>query len=389
MSNKSVEIYGAMDIEEVLIQSPIGVAILDTQTGRRLFVNDALVKLFHAADQEELLNRNIAETWVRKEDLEAAFAVFKSGQNLVNKESERFRLDGERCWILTNSQPITYNGHSAGIVWHQDITEQKKAQLTLRQERDTAKELARHADDANRAKSSFLSQMSHELRTPLNAIIGFSQLMAQKAPSPNRIEEYSKDIFDSGNHLLGILNNVLEISKIQAEKIELDIVEVELRKLIEDAVRMVRTEALKKKININVSVDDFVVDVDIYALSRAVVNLLSNAIKYSSVGSQIWIIGQTDIEKRQAKIVVRDEGIGIDPDVIGKIHEPFQQSENTYIRKNEGIGLGLAIVDGIMTLHGGSLKIDSEVNVGTTATLSIPFQQNASLICDENTQNAP
>lgn len=242
----------------------------------------------------------------------------------------------------------------------------------LRHERDRAKDLAQEADDANRAKSNFLSHMSHELRTPLNAIIGFSQLLQMKDVTSSQIEDYSRDILGSGRHLLSVLNEILELSKIEAERVDLDVERVSAARIFDDALKLMKPQILEKSITVERNIDRVEFDGDAFAMQRVLANLLSNAVKFSDEEGRIRVEAHYDETGRSAELLVIDEGCGIDNEALETILEPFRQEDDHYVSTAGGIGLGLAIVDGIVKLHGGTVSIESEKNKGTTVTVSLP-----------------
>ena len=231
------------------------------------------------------------------------------------------------------------------------------------------------ADDANRAKSEFLAGMSHELRTPLNAILGFSEIIKDELFGPvgqHQYADYANDVHKSGQHLLDLINDVLDLSKIQAGKVELREVEVDLSRLVRDAISLTRERA--RKAGVSLSFDESasgpVVLADRRLLTQILLNLLSNAIKFTTFGGTVT--ARTFSDARGIGFAVEDTGIGMAPDDIVKAMSPYGQIDSKVARKHQGTGLGLPISLSLAALHGGNLAIDSKVGRGTTITLALP-----------------
>jgi PAS domain S-box-containing protein len=232
------------------------------------------------------------------------------------------------------------------------------------------------AELANRAKSDFLAMMSHELRTPLNAIIGFSEIMQSQMVGPlgsERYVEYSRDINRSGNHLLNIVNDVLDIARIEAGRMELNESRVDLAALIESCVAMIGPRAEAGRLDIAVEVEAGLpgVRADRRVLKQILVNLLSNAVKFTEPGGAVRVGARRDPDGGVAAYVA-DTGIGMRPEDIGVALKPFAQVDNKLARRYEGTGLGLPLVKSYTEMHGGWLSIDSTPGAGTTVTVHLP-----------------
>lgn len=233
------------------------------------------------------------------------------------------------------------------------------------------------AEAANRAKSEFLANMSHELRTPLNAIIGFSELMANGFFGPlgsERYTEYSRDINSSGSYLLGVINDILDMSKIEAGHFNVDREDVDLCPLVTEAVRVVALQAEAKAITIDTKMaDSLALHADKRAVKQIALNLLSNAVKFTGEGGRISVrarpVGNTVL------ISIEDNGCGIPREALKKLGRPFEQVQNQMSKNHTGSGLGLAISRSLAELHGGTLKIRSSEGSGTVVTVRLPLAQ--------------
>ncbi len=246
---------------------------------------------------------------------------------------------------------------------------------TLTEELAAARHARRKAIDTARARKNFLASTSHELRTPLNAILGFSEVLAKEMYGPlqnERYREYAQLIHSSGTHVLSLVNDLLDLSKLDAGKLELRVEPVEILKIIIDCVRCVEVQSTRDQIGISVRVYDGVDRLcgDNKRLHQMLLNLLSNALKFTPVGGDISI----DVFRRGPDIAisVSDSGIGIKAEDIPKVLEPFGQIESELSRRHQGTGLGLPLTKELAELHGGSLTMESNVDVGTTVTITLP-----------------
>ncbi|MBL8808320.1 MAG: MASE1 domain-containing protein [Rhodospirillales bacterium] len=231
----------------------------------------------------------------------------------------------------------------------------------------------RSAEDANRVKSMFLATASHELRTPLNTIIGLASLLAEpRAHPPEKAQGYARDIERSGEHLLALIDDLLDLSKIEAGRIDLRESDVNLGDVVQHAVAFVAGEARRRKIEIAVPTGPVLLArADRKALLQILLNLLSNAVKYTHEGGNITVETRQDAAG-SASVAVIDNGAGIEPDALARIFTPFERGRTRAARDVPGTGLGLAIALGLARLHDGTLDIESVVAHGTRATLRLP-----------------
>jgi two-component system cell cycle sensor histidine kinase PleC len=267
------------------------------------------------------------------------------------------------------------------------VTDLKKSRQTLEVQTQQLADLAEryleqkaHAESANRAKSEFLANMSHELRTPLNAIIGFAEVMQSGlfgALGSEKYAEYCRDIRSSGQYLLAVVSDILDMSRIEAGRVRLAKREVPVAAAVEQALRLVAERARAKELAFTVDgVDGATVPADERALQQILVNLLDNAVKFTPQGGRIAV--RTRLAGDAVNIYVEDAGIGIPKDALSKLGRPFEQAETEFSKSHKGSGLGLAIARSLSELHGGSLRIRSQQGLGTVVMVHLPRHAAAS-----------
>ena len=256
----------------------------------------------------------------------------------------------------------------------------EKLEISRKQQEVLARkyELAKiRAEAANHAKSEFLANMSHELRTPLNAINGFSEIMSSEMFGPlghARYKEYAADILGSGQHLLSLINDILDMSKIEAGKMTLRFDQVALDEVVEDTLRLVRQRVDKAGLKVRQHLPALPeIEADFRALKQILLNLLTNAVKFTPQGGTITI--SAALTDANVHITVTDTGIGIDDKDLERLARPFEQIENQFSKTREGTGLGLALTKSLIGMHHGRMEIASKVGEGTTVTVSLPLHQ--------------
>ena len=279
--------------------------------------------------------------------------------------------DGTEYQIADSAAPIR-NDHGSiiGVVLvFRDITEDYALHETLLKAK-------KEAEYANQAKTEFMANMSHELRTPLNSIIGFSEaLTAGKLGMRCDLQcnDYLTCIQTSGNHLFKLVNDLLDVSKIDIGEMKLSETRIDVGETIQASISMVKERAMKELTSLSVDVAEDMpgLHADPTRVKQVVLNLLTNAIKFTPEKGRVSVSACLD-DQRAIHIKVEDNGIGIAPEDIPKVLEPFQQVEDVMTRSHDGAGLGLPLAKSLMELHGGTLTINSEVDQGTTVTLRFP-----------------
>jgi signal transduction histidine kinase len=237
-------------------------------------------------------------------------------------------------------------------------------------------EKSRQLETASRHKSEFLANMSHELRTPLNAIIGFSEVLVDRmfGELNEKQDEYLKDIYASGQHLLSLINDILDLSKIEAGRMELELADFDLPSAIDNALILVRERATRRGITLGRSIDERLgmIHGDERKVKQVLLNLLSNALKFTPEGGQIDI--RAGLRDDVAEMSVLDTGVGIAPEDQEAVFEEFRQVGGAE-KKAEGTGLGLALSRKFIELHGGRIWVQSQVGVGSTFTVTLPVRR--------------
>jgi two-component system cell cycle sensor histidine kinase PleC len=261
------------------------------------------------------------------------------------------------------------------------VADLRSSQTRLAELAEKYAEEKTRAEEANQAKSKFLANMSHELRTPLNAIIGFSEIMESGMFGPLGAEkygEYCSDIRASGQYLLDVINDVLDMSKIEAGRIRLDFEELDLDRILADAMRVVSARAQDKRLSVKSRIaEGLTLHADRRALKQIMLNLLSNAVKFTPDGGIITVRGRRCHE--DAVFCILDTGIGIAKDALVRLGRPFEQVENQHTRSHQGSGLGLAIAKSLVELHGGNIQIRSAPGRGTIVRVRLPVEPNCPL----------
>jgi two-component system cell cycle sensor histidine kinase PleC len=261
------------------------------------------------------------------------------------------------------------------------VIDLKLSQATLEQQALELVDLAQkysdeknRAEEANQSKSKFLANMSHELRTPLNAIIGFSEIMGSGmfgTLGSEKYQEYCHDILNSGHYLLEVINDILDMSKIEAGRMKLDLETLDLSKTLAESLRVVSGRAQDKHLVLDAKIEtDIPVVADRRAVKQILINLLSNAVKFTPDGGKVVV--RSRVLHDRIVLMIADTGIGIAPQSLRRLGKPFEQVEGQLTKTYQGSGLGLAIAKSLTTLHGGSMRLRSKLGTGTVVCVALP-----------------
>jgi len=358
--------------------------------GKLLFVNEQACQAL-GYTREEIQTKTIfdidpnlpRQTWPRH------WQALKDSGSLTFESRYRTK-DGRVIPMDVTANYVEFDGEAYSCDFARDITDRKGAERELRVAKEQAEAAREQAEIASRAKSEFLANMSHELRTPLNAIIGFSEILTRQVFGPlgsDRYNSYVSDIHNSGNHLLGIINDILDLSKAEAGKLTLDETKVDLPVVVSRCLRMLREKAAEQGVRIvsHIPAGTPHLLADSRLVSQVVINLLSNAIKFTRQGGAVVVSLASDADGGY-RLQVEDNGIGIAKQDLQNVREPFVQVASAFSREHEGTGLGLPLVDQVMKLHGGDLEIESEPGIGTTATAHFPAERVLSLQSEQKSR---
>jgi len=354
---------------------PDFIYVKDTQR-RFLLANKSLAKLFGVASSEELLGKTVFDFC--PPELAQAFdesdqAILRTGEPLINFEDTVFDPTGKTEWVLTTLVPLRDgHGNIVGFVGiDRDITERKQSEKKL-------EAATKAAEAASRAKSEFLANMSHEIRTPMNGILGMTGLLLETDLSFEQ-REYLEMVKQSADSLLTVINDILDFSKIEAGKLDLDLVEFDLRDSLEETIRTLALRADQKGLELLCEVRPEVPEVvwgDPTRLRQVIVNLVGNAIKFTERGEVVLTV-ELEREESGAHILqftVSDTGIGIPTEKQNLIFEAFSQADSSTTRKYGGTGLGLTISSRLVQLMGGQIWLESTVGKGTQFHFRVPLQ---------------
>jgi len=352
-----------------------GAALRFTSHGEGGIIRDGFINLVHPEDRAiylETFSRAAARNTFAQAEFRMKSNPSRSQQTQGTEDQAQYK------WVEMRCKPLADEAISAGqdddiepvrvVAVTRDISELKAQQVEITQARDIAEE-------ASATKTRFLANISHELRTPLNAIIGFSDLLGDKRLNSNvtsNQRDYIKLIHQSGSHLLLVVNDLLDMSMIEAGKLRFRCEKFDLSALITSVVKIMQVTADQRRITISQDLDEdlCIITADRRAVHQILFNLISNAVKFSHEGGEVRVLLKAN--NTQVTLSVLDKGIGISPEEIPKLCQPFVQADSGNSRSYEGAGLGLSLVSGLVELHGGKLNIASELAKGTCLTITLP-----------------
>jgi PAS domain S-box-containing protein len=335
-------------------------------SGRYLNVNDATCRQL-GYSREEMLNLTVFDVALQT-DPEAWAERWQKYREVgsISFEGQRLTKDGRKIPVDMTISHIQFGDSEYLFIVARDATVRRHIEQELRAARDLA-------ESANQAKSQFLANMSHELRTPLNAIIGFSEVISSAlfGPLDAHYRDYAQDINGSGHHLLRIINDLLDLSKIEAGRLELRDTPVPIATIFETCRRMVSDRATVTDVTLDFHPTELEVSADELRLEQVLLNLVSNAVKFTPTGGRVTV-SATVSASGEVAISVADTGIGMASDDIPRALQPFGQIDNSLARPHGGTGLGLPLAQRLVELHGGTMTIDSQLGEGTTVTVVLP-----------------
>lgn len=331
--------------------------------------------------EEELLARPFFE-FVHPDDLATLGAslqeVVTGHVEVINQEIRVLCKDGGYRWLMGNYRPVPDEGLMFGMAV--DITERKRAADALRAASAEASRAREEAEHANRAKSEFLARMSHEFRTPLNAILGFAQLL-EMDPLPQRERQRVEQILKAGRHLLDLINEVLDVARIEEGRLLLSVEPVRASEALTEAVDLVKPLAAQQGVRLEIADPATCtrhVLADRQRLKQVLLNLLANGVKYNRRGGSVSLVCQTEGDR--LRLSVADDGPGIAPAKFARLFVPFERLGTEDV---EGTGIGLALSKRLVELMGGRIGVESKVGKGSTFWIEFPFAEEASIPGDE------
>jgi len=352
-----------------------GATIIDMETREILDVNPVAVRMYGGC-RESMIGHKCQKVLCPAEQC----PILELNQVVDRSERKFLKADNTTIPIIKSVTKIQYNGRPALLESFIDISSIKEAEEQRR--------MLEVAEQASRAKSAFLANMSHEMRTPMNAIIGMTNL-GLSADDTERMKYCFDKIRNASKHLLGVINDILDISKIESGKFELSPTKFHFEKMLREAVSVVNFQLEEKRHNLSVHIDEAIpknLFCDEQRLIQVIINLLNNAVKFTPETGDIRIHAGLTGEKDgicTIRVKITDTGIGISPEQQTKLFQSFQQAESSMARKYGGTGLGLSISKGIVELMGGSIWIESELGKGSTFLFEIQAKCMSDDVVDE------
>ena len=395
--NKNMRVVGTFtDVEErrraekalseaekkyrTIVENAAGGIYQVTPEGQFLSANPAMARIL-GYDSPELMLREIKNAhdhiYISARDRAGFIRELETSGTIQNFETQVKTKSGARIWVNENAR--TVQDDDGNTLYYEgsmeDVTGRKEAELSL-------KEAKTQSDMANRAKSEFLANMSHELRTPLNAIIGFSEIIKDEVLGPlgnKQYSDYVADIHTSGQRLLGIINEILDVARIEAGDRQINEGVIKMNDVVGSCIDFISDKAKAGKIKIANMTEQNIPNVigEELAVKQVLLNLLGNAVKYTPEEGRITVSHELESNGR-LRISITDTGTGMDEYEIEKALSPFGQNDSSHSRVESGAGLGLTLAKSLMGLHDGELELFSQKGIGTTATIIFPARRVAS-----------
>jgi PAS domain S-box-containing protein len=380
VEERTNELRQSESVYRALFENSNDGIFLMSPEGKDITANQQAVKMLGYTLQEYLaLPSNSITAPEQQIDADERFAAAVRGYYVPLYERTFIGKDGKKVEVEINLSPV--RDATGKIIMVQsvvrDITERKKAQEVLRESRDKLSAANAALERASHMKDEFLASMSHELRTPLTGILGLSEvLQLQTFGALNEKQNRAlKNIESSGRHLLDLINDILDLSKIEAGKLDLQFEPCPVSEICQSSLQLMKGMAHQKKQVIDFSMKPALINVraDARRLKQMLVNLLSNAVKFTPEGGKLGLDVVANENEKTVSFTVWDKGIGIDPGALEKLFKPFTQLDSSLARQYSGTGLGLSLVQRMAELHGGSVRVESSPGEGSRFTISLPW----------------
>lgn len=373
------DIASARRAERQMRQAVDGSAqgIIVRTVDRVLYMNQSFAEMLgYGSVQDCIDNQSHINSLIHPDDapkvLKHIQARLAGREKISQYEFRLLRRDGSVLWVETFAAGVNWNGQPASLSWINNISQRKRMENELVRRKE-------EAEFANRSKTEFLANITHELRTPLNAIIGFSEMIGSRifGPIDDKYAEYAQDIHRSGLLLLDLISDVLDLSKLEAGKLDLRESVLPVATILEEMVKLLRDRASKADVVVKIEIGDALPDLiaDERSVKQILLNLISNAIKFTPRGGVVTV--QASSEAGGICLSVSDTGIGMSESEIEIALSPFGQIDSKLARKHQGSGLGLPICRSLMMLHGGCLDVTSKPDCGTSVSARFPSERSA------------